>query len=65
MPITIDKFLGTVREKDGATLPEIDETPTEGSSNLITSGAVYAALGNIETTLGDVEATLDAIIGGA
>ena len=27
-----------------AGLPEIDDTPTEGSENLITSGAVYAAI---------------------
>ncbi len=42
----------------GGGLPEIDNAPTADSENLITSGAVYAALG-------DVEAALDAIIGGA
>lgn len=31
--------------------PEIDDAPTENSENLITSGAVYAALGDIQSIL--------------
>ncbi len=41
----------------GGELPEIDDVPTENSDNLITSGGVYAALG-------DIENALDAIING-
>jgi len=36
----------------------IDSTPTASSTNLVTSGGVYAMIGNIESTL-------DAIIGGS
>lgn len=31
--------------------PEVDSTPTENSTNLVTSGGVYAVLGDVETLI--------------
>lgn len=42
---------GKIRRYTGC-YQKADTTPTQNSSNLITSGAVYTALGNIETLLG-------------
>lgn len=62
--VFFDAILKRVRSTDFtkeealALLPEIDSVPTQDSENPISSGAVY-------TALGDVESALDAIIGGA
>lgn len=42
----------------------VDSEPYEGSENLITSGAVYNSLGDIETALDSILATQEALIGG-
>lgn len=42
----------------------IDEKPTEGSKNAVSSGGVYEAIGDIETALDAIIAIQEALIGG-
>ena len=50
--IAIEKQTFIMRsEAQQANAVPVDSTPTSGSTNLITSGAVYTALGDIETLL--------------
>ena len=47
-----------------AYLRAIDDTPTEGSNNPVSSGGVYTAIGNIETALDGIIAIQNELIGG-
>lgn len=42
----------------------IDDTPTEGSTNAVSSGGVYRAIGDIETALDNIIAIQESLIGG-
>ena len=42
----------------------IDEKPTEGSKNAVSSGGVYEAIGDIETALDSIISLQEALIGG-
>ena len=47
-----------------AYLRAIDDTPTEGSNNPVSSGGVYTAIGDIETALDGIIAIQNSLIGG-
>ena len=47
-----------------AYLRAIDDTPTEGSNNPVSSGGVYTAIGDIETALDGIIAIQNELIGG-
>ena len=40
----------------------IDAVPTENSTNLMTSGGIYNAISNIESTLGDINTALEGML---
>ena len=42
----------------------IDDTPTDGSNNPVSSGGVYTAIGDIETALDNIIAIQESLIGG-
>ena len=50
--------------KTSAQIGVIDDTPTEGSNNPVSSGGVYEAIGNIETALDNIIAIQESLIGG-
>ena len=41
---------------------DIDTTPTQGSSNPITSGGVYTAIAAINATIGDINTVLEGVL---
>lgn len=52
-----------VKASGGADI-KIDDKPTEGSNNAVSSGGVYEAIGDIETALDGIISLQEALIGG-
>ena len=65
--LTLDSEDGwslTPLELSGGGSVEIDDTPTEGSTNAVSSGGVYTVLGDIETALDEIIEIQESLISG-
>lgn len=66
-----DEYINTTGDSSGWELIgstsvniNIDDNPTQGSTNAVSSGGVYKAIADINTVIGDINTVLEEVLGG-